>query len=132
MYRIASLSETVIVDEGKSASFNCTIDANPNDDDIVSWDLPDRDTAKTTEFNYFDVLAREGNGVFPSHKPPKKQNWRKRLISDKIDKRTSKLTIVKVKREDAGRVVCRASNGVGGETTNSVATTYLKVNRKII
>ena len=77
------------------------------------------------------VITRRGHGVFPSTlKPPKKPNWRKRLISDKIDQITTRLTIVKVKREDAGRVVCRARNGVGGETTTSVKTTYLKVNRK--
>jgi hypothetical protein len=120
----------VTVDEGKPAVFNCTVDANPNDDDLVSWDLPDRDSAKSPELDYFDVITRRGQGVFPSHKPPKKPNWRKRLISDKLDQQTTRLTIVKVKREDAGRVVCRASNGVGGKTTNSMKTTYLKVNRK--
>ena len=119
------------VDEGKSAVFNCTVDANPNDDDVVSWDLPDRDSVKSTKLDYLDVITRRGHGVFPSTlKPPKKPNWRRRLISNKIDQKTTRLTIVKVKREDAGRVVCRASNGVGGETTNSEKTTYLKVNRK--
>ena len=118
------------VDEGKAAVFDCTVDANPNDDDVVSWDLPDRDSVKSPELDYLDVVTRRGHGVFPSHKSPKNPNWRKRLISDKINQKTTRLTIVKVKREDAGRVVCHASNGVGGDTTKSVKTTYLKVNRK--
>ena len=124
------------IDEGKSAVFNCTVDANPNEEDIVSWDLPDRDTTASTskqELDYhLDVITRRGQDVFPSStsEKSKQPNWKKRLISEKIDKETTRLTIVKVKREDAGRVVCKAANGVGGDTTKSVATTYLKVNRK--
>ena len=126
------------IDEGKSAVFNCTVDANPNEDDIVEWDLPDRDPIKSTSKQvqdfHMDVIAGRRKDVFPpssSEKSKKKvPNWKKRLISEKIDKETTRLTIVKVKREDAGRVVCKASNGVGGDTTRSIATTYLKVNRK--
>ena len=120
------------VDEGKSAVFNCTVDANPSEDDIVSWDLPDRDSMESNQLDYMEIIpTRRGQAsVFPSTKSPSKPNWRKRLISEKLDAKTTRLTIVKVKREDAGRVICRSSNGVGGETTNSVATTFLKVNRK--
>ena len=128
------------IDEGKSAVFNCTVDANPNEDDIVSWDLPDRDTIKSSSKQildyHLDVITKRGQDVFPSSATSEKSkkkvpNWKKRLISEKIDKETTRLTIVKVKREDAGRVICKATNGVGGDTTKSTATTYLKVNRKI-
>ena len=130
------------IDEGKSAVFNCTVDANPNEDDIIKWDLPDRDSVQSTQTKvldfHLDVITRRGQDVFPSSSSSsskdndknKTPNWRKRLISEKIDKETTRLTIVKVKREDAGRVICKASNGVGGDTTKSVATTYLKVNRE--
>ena len=105
------------------------MDANPNDDDIVSWDLPDREF-RLSESDYADDIKRREQADIPPREGPQKQNWKKRLISDKINKTTSMLTILKVKRDDAGRVVCRANNGVGGETTKSVKTTYLKVNRK--
>lgn len=127
--RITSLSEAVTVDEGKPAIFNCTVDANPNDADIITWDLPDRES-KLNEFDYTDDTTRREHEDIPPRDGPQKENWRRRLISDKINRTTTMLTILKVKRADAGRVVCRASNGVGGETTKSVATTYLKVNRK--
>ena len=130
------------IDEGKSAVFNCTVDANPNEDDIVKWDLPDRDSFKSTENKvldfHLDVITRRGQDVYPSSSSSsndknenKTPNWKKRLISEKIDKETTRLTIVKVKREDAGRVICKATNGVGGDTTKSVATTFLKVNREL-
>ena len=106
------------IDEGKSAVFNCTVDANPNEDDIVKWDLPDRDSFKSTENKvldfHLDVITRRGQDVYPSSSSSSKDknenktpNWKKRLISEKIDKETTRLTIVKVKREDTGRVICK-------------------------
>ena len=126
-HRITTLSEAVHVDEGKVAIFNCTVDANPNDDKIVSWDFPDKNFEMYEFGSFAGDVARRNQEMRLQHE---KQKWKKRRRSEKIDKTTTMLTISKVKRDDAGRVVCRASNGVGGETTRSVATTYLVVNRK--
>ena len=105
------------------------MDANPNDPDIVSWDLPDRES-KLHKIEYANDITSRDQEDIPPREGPQKQNWKRRLISEKINKTTTMLTILKVKRNDAGRVDCRTSNGVGGETTKSVDTTYLKVNRK--
>ena len=129
MFRITSLSEAVTVDEGKSAMFYCTVDANPNGDDTVSWDLPDRES-NISELDYTNDITRRVEKETKQSHVLQKQNWRRRLRSEKINATTFMLTILKVKRDDAGRIVCHARNGVGGETTKSIATTYLKVNRK--
>ena len=111
------------------AIFNCTVDANPNENNIVKWDLPDR-KFEMYEFGSFaggDTARRDQQQM---QLRVEKEKWKKRQRSEKINKTTTMLTISKVRRDDAGRVVCRASNGVGGETTKSVAITYLVVNRK--
>ena len=93
------------MDEGQEAEFRCKVDANPFDINTVVWDLPDR--------------------------PGGANAWTHRSsLEIVLSTQTSVLTIRKVKRGDAGRVICRATNGLKGVV--QVKTTKLIVNRKKI
>ena len=85
------------------AEFRCSVDANPFDEDTISWTLPDRP------------------GGFLA--------WRNRkeVIVDAANK-TSVLRIHFANREDMGRVVCSANNGVKGK--EKAKTTRLVVHRE--
>ena len=85
------------------AEFRCTVAANPFNDDTVTWTLPDRP-----------------GGIL---------EWRNRkeVIVDPVTK-TSTLRLHFVSRDDRGRVVCTANNGVGELEVTESAT--LTVNRE--
>ena len=59
---------------------------------------------------------------------------RAEIVVDEV-KRTSTLTIFNVEPSDAGRVVCKADNGVKGKYSGSnhaMQTSKLVVNRKLL
>ena len=82
--------------------FVCVVDANPFTADTVEWELPDR--------------------------PGGVSGWMDRSKIQIVNENTSVLTIYDVAREDAGRVICKANNGIKGIVATK--TTRLIVNRK--
>lgn len=81
-------SDQTIVEESK-AVFQCSVQANPFTEDTISWHLPDRPGG---------LLAWQS----------------RREVSVDLINQTSTLTIHFANREDRGRVVCMANNGVRG------------------
>ena len=98
------MTKDLTVVEEQVAEFHCSVDANPFTEDTVSWSLPDRP------------------GGFLA--------WRNRkeVIVDPLNK-TSVLKIHFVNRDDMGRVVCSANNGVRGLERSK--TSRLTVLRKL-
>lgn len=85
--RILWLTPEQIIEEDEVATFSCTADGNPFDEDTIRWDLPDRQGGAITWAN------------------------RKEITVDDRTK-TSTMKIHFVNRFDAGRVVCSVGNGV--------------------
>lgn len=97
-------SDQTIVEESK-AVFQCSVQANPFTEDTISWHLPDRPGG---------LLAWQS----------------RREVSVDLINQTSTLTIHFANREDRGRVVCMANNGVRGVEVTE--TSSLIINRKSI
>ncbi len=84
---ILSLTPTQTVEEGDVAEFVCAADGNPFTEETIRWDLPDR-----------------AGGL------PLWENRREIIVDESA--MTSTLRVHYAGREEAGRVVCSAGNGI--------------------
>lgn len=102
--RIKHISDgQTAVEKKERAVFTCKIEANPFREDTIQWDLPDH--------------------------PGGPNAWKnKKEVNVDLKNKTSTLILHFPRREERGRVECRASNGVRGIVDKQYS--FLVINRK--
>lgn len=115
---ITQKSDLALVDIGKTAYLECTVDANPITKDLIKWQRKPNYVEDSLES--FTTLP-----TFDSDSVTMSDNERFKITI--LDNR-SFLSVFNVSESDSGAYECLASNGIGSPDS---ATTNLIVKRKL-